>query len=286
MLTSGCALDEMAMSGAPFSTGVEATTTPSGLNVAAHEHHDKPGGISDSSRDSSTDRKCITHLFGRNKTCTRQIPLEFFELHARKQYQRLHYTRSEWPYEQLRLFNAVVKSLEGWGAVTGWNIVLKASVKAQIEKEDDGKASASEPGCVERFLLSYLGEEKSFSHVFSVASAIEEHLDETPKEKRVFPRVEFLPIIDEKEYPPRPLRVKESSSSLAIRVTKQHSSKPIKGKSKSSPSRKARDTKQRPSSRLKGKSKALPSPETLERYDLIKRWLKEKGEYNKPIIAQ
>ena len=270
------------MSGVSISSGVEVMTSQSGLRVSAREHQDRSGNKSDSSHDSSTDRKVISHLFGRNKVCTRQIPEDLFEKIPRKRYQRLRYIESKWAFRQLEFLRAQLKKMEKWGGVRSWAIELKAAIKTQIEQEDAKVAgSSSGNSCAERFLLPHLGSGKSFRRVYLAIDAIEEDLNGRVEKNRRFPGVEFLPNIDIQQYPPRPLNGKAPSTlSLAIRDTDRRPSKPMKEKSKSSLSLETGDRKQHPSSRRKGESKSLSSLETLETQDLVKLWLKEKEEYD------
>lgn len=276
------------MSGASISTGVEATTSHSGINDSARGHRDQSGSKSDSSHNSSTDRKVISHLFGRNKVCTRQIPEHLFEKLPRKRYQRLRYIESEWAFRQLHLLRAQVMEMQKWGGVRSWAIELKAATKREIEQEDKGLASGSR--CADRFFLPHIGSGKEFWHVYRAINAIEEDLRGRAEAKRSFPGVEFLPEIDIEQHPPRPLNGKAPSSlSLKIRNAERRPSKPVKDKSKSSLSLETRDRKRHLSSRLKGKSKLLSpleSLETLKTRDLVKLWLKEKEEYENTVAGQ
>lgn len=314
------------MSDMPISTGVEATTPPSDFDVAAHEDNDRSSSKSDASHDPTTDRKVISHLFGRNKVCTRQIPEHFFEKYPRKRYQRFRYGgSSRWAFQQLNLLRCQIENMEKWGAVRSWAIELKAAKKRQIKQEDAEKARTatgienglprgSRPGCVERFLLPHLGPRKSFGDVYLVLDVINKNLRERAVHERSFPGVEFLPNIDIKQHPPRPLKGKPKSSlPLEIRATKEHPSSPLKGKSKSPLPLEARDTEQHCPGPLEESKSSLSldardteqhfagpleesqpslSLETLETLgtlgtsDLVKLWLKEKAAFERPTVGQ
>ena len=213
------------MSSMSDSTAVEAMTAPSGETGAENDGSATHGDANMSSSESEDSpniengRKVISHLFGRNKICTRQIPERFFVICPRKMYQRTRSSApSEWAFEQLKLLRSQVNEMEEWGQVRSWAIELKASQRQQIKQENAESARSatlnrnsqpqqSETRCAERFLVPYLGRGKSFGYINGVIDMIEADLKRRAEDERKFPGVEFLPDIDIELYPPRPMNV-------------------------------------------------------------------------------
>lgn len=207
------------------STAVGASAALSGETGAenngsvAHGDADTSSSESEGSSNIENGRKVISHLFGRNKICTRQIPEKFFVKCPRKLYQRTRSRApSKWAFEQVVMLRGQVKEMEEWGHVRSWAIELKASKRKQIKQEDAELARSvtlnsnslpqqSGTRCAERFLVPYLGRGKSFGHVNGIIDLIEADLNSTAEDERKFPGVEFLPDIDRKLFPPRPMKV-------------------------------------------------------------------------------
>lgn len=182
---------------------------------AVDEDSDRGSGESDIDDDASNNRKVISHIFGRNKRCTSQIPDRFFAVIPRKEYQRARYSaNSDWPFEQLRLVRKQTDEMKEWGGVRSWAIQLQPKKRRAIQLEDaqvsrsptdDGNSPSrqNESRCAERYLTPYLGENKSFDHLYHVLNVIEADLRLRPQGKSEFPGVEFLPDIDDIQYPPK-----------------------------------------------------------------------------------
>ena len=75
-------------------------------------------------------RKVISHIFGRNKKCTTQIPESCWIIYCRKHYQRTRYRTSK--AEVKTYFNIQFDNLarqltrmERWGGVRSWTIALR-----------------------------------------------------------------------------------------------------------------------------------------------------------------
>ncbi|EED20385.1 hypothetical pathogenicity factor [Talaromyces stipitatus ATCC 10500] len=71
-------------------------------------------------------RKVVSHIFGRNKKPTQNIPDELWIWYCRKHYQRCKYTYSEqWPQKQVDLVRLALNNFEHWGEILYWNVVLR-----------------------------------------------------------------------------------------------------------------------------------------------------------------
>jgi hypothetical protein len=161
-------------------------------------------------------RKMVSHIFGRNKACTSQIPDHCVIIFCRKDYQRLRYhSAGGWVYHQISLVHQQLSMMERWGGVKDWEIELRATQRKEIEKENSTLARFAQPspnaaagGCRERYLLPYLGRGKSYSDVRAVLDVIEANVRASPGQELDFPGVEFLPNISAIEHPPKKQREK------------------------------------------------------------------------------
>ncbi|KAL8774580.1 MAG: hypothetical protein Q9209_000953 [Squamulea sp. 1 TL-2023] len=153
-------------------------------------------------------RKVTSHIFGRNKRQTHQIPQGCWLRYCRKHYQRQKYRRpSDWFETQLLLVDAQLDRLEEWGGVIDWTIQLRKKEREAVDEELKYEAVhgclPSGPLSRERFLLRYLGKNKTFAEVREVVNIINEECDRTKNNE--LPSFEFLPRIDERRNP-RPRR--------------------------------------------------------------------------------
>lgn len=81
---------------------------------------------SDCSADSSHHRKVISHIFGRNKSCTTSIPISVWVHYCRKHYQRARYRAdSQWALTQCDLAMRTIDNMESWGGVENFDVVLR-----------------------------------------------------------------------------------------------------------------------------------------------------------------
>ena len=175
-------------------------------------------------------RKVVSHIFGRNKSCTSQIPKECIVHYCRKHYQRYRYRTSKygnWINTQLGCVRIQLERMEKWGGVRSWTVGLRFKGRRTLMAEDaaiklrqdaiklraaeknnneaEGSPSAAEEGiafaenyvepCHERFLVPYLGQGKTFADVHAVVDLIE-------AQAATFPDIEFLPDIDPQRFPP------------------------------------------------------------------------------------
>ncbi|KAL4872424.1 hypothetical protein BDV12DRAFT_143145 [Aspergillus spectabilis] len=103
-------------------------------------------------------RKVITHIFGRNKACTKKIPKPIWVYWCRKHYQRARYrcwfadkssngvgengygecggvTGRAWAIAQCGLVRKVLAEMEKWGGIEGFEVELRRREVARLENE-------------------------------------------------------------------------------------------------------------------------------------------------------
>ena len=151
----------------------------------------------------SPERKTISHFFGRNKACTQAIPPEVWVPYCRRHYQRSRYRNiTKFANVQLELIRIVVNNFEAWGGVENFEVILRKraaqamaredkfnrDIKASGRRESSGGQSAS---WKERWLVPYLGKNKSFQDVYKILDRIDdfakEHNLENPPEFEILP---------------------------------------------------------------------------------------------------
>lgn len=159
-------------------------------------------------------RKVVSHIFGRNKTCTRQISDRCTILYCRKHYQRLMYVRGRnWVFTQIRIVRLQVLMMDVWGDVESWEVKLQPAARRQIAHEDarivarangnvDEVDRPDAPSLVadsttkeyeERFLLPYEGRGRSSDDIDRLLTVIEEKFRSIQPQPPKFPRLQFLP---------------------------------------------------------------------------------------------
>ncbi|KAF3915039.1 hypothetical protein ABW21_db0201879 [Orbilia brochopaga] len=90
-------------------------------------------------------RKVVSHIFGRNKLSTRQIPRNIWVYYCRKHYQRSRYRDLKgFAKLQCDLVQKQVDRLDAWGGVEDWVIKVRRREEIRISKEN--KAAASRTG--------------------------------------------------------------------------------------------------------------------------------------------
>jgi len=169
-------------------------------------------------------RQVISHIFGRNKKCTRALA-GFWIVWCRQHYQRYCYRANKeggsWALSQLSLVRAQLEKFEEAGIVRNWTIALRKKDQDALDVENTAllvagsSAATGTPAIWERFLVPYLGHGKTFAEVRDVLDAIDEEF-ETPEymareKKKVFPGVEFLATFPEG---------KAEKAAAKVRVTK------------------------------------------------------------------
>jgi hypothetical protein len=99
-------------------------------------------------------RKAISHIFGRNKICTRQIPDNVWVHFCRKHYQRTRYRNVDvYAKVQCKLVIAQIKRVQAWsdinrtnkqsGVITGWTLAVRKREQRRINEKEDNRATGS-----------------------------------------------------------------------------------------------------------------------------------------------
>ena len=90
-------------------------------------------------------RKVVSHIFGRNKACTRDLPDELWIFWYRKHYQRFKYRAEDaenWHIIQLGLVRTQLQTFEDWGQVSSWTVALRREVITLQKKKYRGQISS------------------------------------------------------------------------------------------------------------------------------------------------
>ena len=184
-----------------------ADITDADVDDDASQHIDtKCVAVATCVANSGDHRKVVSHIFGRNKGCTRDLPNHLWIFWCRKHYQRFKYRAEDaenWHTIQLGLVRNQLQMFEDWGEVRTWTIALRKSEQDALAKEN--KNGVTTPtnyasSCWERFLVPYLGHNKTFAQIRQVLQVIEHKFNEAEyrnreKKSKTFPGVEFLPTV-------------------------------------------------------------------------------------------
>ncbi|KAG5287199.1 ORP1, hypothetical pathogenicity factor [Histoplasma ohiense] len=106
------------------------------------------GGVC--STESNHYRKVISHIFGRNKKCTVNIPEHVWIYYCRKHYQRARYRTAEWPFRQCDLAIETIQNMLAWGGVESFNLQLRrretwrTTIQANESNKDDENDKADD----------------------------------------------------------------------------------------------------------------------------------------------
>ncbi|KAI9667026.1 MAG: hypothetical protein M1829_005566 [Trizodia sp. TS-e1964] len=160
-------------------------------------------------------RKVVSHIFGRNKLCTRQIPKGVWVHYCRKHYQRSRYRNPKgFALLQCDLVRKQIDRLVIWGGVTDWIVKVRKREEVRLNKEnaelaagrlrrteegsDDGEVDDAFLTRVEeslissRWLTQLTGTGKTTEQVLSILERIEREISDTSSN---FPDVEILPNV-------------------------------------------------------------------------------------------
>ncbi|KAH0533934.1 hypothetical protein FGG08_007452 [Glutinoglossum americanum] len=165
-------------------------------------------------------RKVVSHIFGRNKLCTRQIPKSVWVHYCRKHYQRSRYRNPRgFALLQCDLVRKQVDRLQIWGGVTDWVIKVRKREELRLSKEKaeresgvfvrsndknvtvdaedqapskNRKRGSTGSGESTKWLLDLTGSEKTTADVLHVLERIEKDIADTGAS---FPDVEILPNV-------------------------------------------------------------------------------------------
>ncbi|KAI1745061.1 hypothetical protein F4680DRAFT_173797 [Xylaria scruposa] len=168
----------------------------------------------------STLRKTVSHVFGRNKLCTRMIPDHVWVHFCRKHYQRKRYRSiQQYALLQCRLVRVQICRVHDWsererakgnkpGILQGWTLTLRKREQERRQHRDlsEEKDDDESPDCpapegtngtsVPAWLASRCREGYETSEILQIVDRIKDELDE--KKKMHFPDIEILPnlIVD------------------------------------------------------------------------------------------
>jgi hypothetical protein len=157
-------------------------------------------------------RKAISHLFGRNKTCTLKIPKMIWAYYCRKHYQRVRYRKaSMYPVTQMELVETQIERLKTWsdqnqakgkGAfIKSWTLSLRKREHSRLEGNNGGNkdcenSSTLGAGRIPPWLIDELGEGCDTARIFAIASRLRKEIENGALAR--LPEIEFLPdIVDD-----------------------------------------------------------------------------------------
>ncbi|KAL8825447.1 MAG: hypothetical protein Q9191_004415 [Dirinaria sp. TL-2023a] len=163
-------------------------------------------------------RKVVSHVFGRNKKCTTQLPDECWIVYCRKHYQRTRYRTTKAQTQsyfnvQIDLISRQLTRMEAWGGVLSWCIALRKKEQDEIKQENaqlvqlrasgglvDDAAVRRIQKCPDRFLLRHVGTNKTLTQVRQCLEAVRQEVERIGGHE--LPGFELLPNIDPIQYPP------------------------------------------------------------------------------------
>ena len=158
----------------------------------------------------STDhRKVVSQYFGRNKRCTQLLTDDLWLVWCRKHYQQRRYNLQQegtWHLKKLELIRVQIERFEKRTKIHSWDITLHKTERILLDKEN---AAAVIPGVKspatpvwERFLVPYLGCNKTYAQLYVVLRVIEAEFQSTAfvakdNKDKDMPAIEFLPLFPE-----------------------------------------------------------------------------------------
>ncbi|KAN0108441.1 hypothetical protein V8E51_008183 [Hyaloscypha variabilis] len=173
-------------------------------------------------------RKAISHIFGRNKMCTRLIPQHIWVHYCRKHYQRSRYRNpKEYAKLQCDLVQKQIRAIREWsesnkkkntaGTVIDWGLAVrkreqkrldelnsggrKRTAAAAFDQEDadDGRGNSVPVTAVPSWLLERCGKGYSTDEILNIFSTL--HTEILADKMSCFPDIEILPniVVDEDE---------------------------------------------------------------------------------------
>jgi hypothetical protein len=185
-------------------------------------------------------RKAISHIFGRNKMCTRLIPDEVWVHYCRKHYQRSRYRDPKrYANVQSRLVLQQIWQIEQWsnanqangkpGVVESWGLAvrkreqkrlddlttnLKRKASTLDDEADLAGGSSAPHSAVPEWLLQLTGKGYSTQEIQDIARSL--HKQITENEALSFPDIEILPnIIVNQDEPKSPKGYAKRHSSVS-----------------------------------------------------------------------
>ncbi|RGP64074.1 hypothetical protein FLONG3_9696 [Fusarium longipes] len=149
----------------------------------------------------SVPRKVISHLFGRNKVCTRRIPERVWVCMCRKHYQRIRYrtgadfsvTQIGMVYEQIVRMIFWSRGLESPSGTNQEGIAIRSWTFSIRRREVKRMADTNGRDLVPRWIMQSLGEGKTHDEILDIVERLHHEIQQgTLKD---VPPVEFLPEV-------------------------------------------------------------------------------------------
>ncbi|EFX01271.1 hypothetical protein CMQ_6213 [Grosmannia clavigera kw1407] len=170
-------------------------------------------------------RKAISHIFGRNKLCTRMIPTGVWVHYCRKHYQRTRYRNSgEYPQRQIGLVQEQVKRVQAWSdcntrrgsgpILKDWSLSVRKREQMRLDSklaangkkrpfQDEGEGEEDEGFDEDRadlsgtavpdWVISRIGDGYSTSEILTVVERLKADIDQGRLQQ--IPDIEILPNI-------------------------------------------------------------------------------------------
>ncbi|KAL2157074.1 hypothetical protein VTH06DRAFT_7049 [Thermothelomyces fergusii] len=193
-------------------------------------------------------RKSMSHVFGRNKNCTRSIPDNVWVWMCRKHYQRSRYRNDhEYCIKLAHFVELQVLRLEAWsnhnrdmgtaqnGVVVDWSLAVRRRELDRLrvsgqkrktpedEEEDDGERDddfpspplPNETSVVPTWILAQIGSGKSTREIQEIIARIFNELQD--KTLMSFPDIEILPNITGERTRPKKNRTKPGNLATATK---------------------------------------------------------------------
>ncbi|PSR99030.1 hypothetical protein BD289DRAFT_361621, partial [Coniella lustricola] len=189
----------------------------------------------------STLRKAISHLFGRNKLCTKSIPAHIWVHYCRKHYQRSRYRNpSEYALRQVDLVLLQITKVQGWsdsnveynqrgeGVLKHWTLQARKreakrlqdteSRKRRYNDEDDDDLELGSGTAIPIWLQPRLAQTYDTPRMLEIVEEIKTHMENGDINQ--IPDIEILPeiITDGNESRPR-ATVRRASTANGHRKT-------------------------------------------------------------------
>ncbi|KAI9813246.1 MAG: hypothetical protein M1827_004188 [Pycnora praestabilis] len=192
----------------PLRDAVSTMSMESSLQIPPSAKDVSPCAYRQNCKTGSPLRKVVSHIFGRNKLSTRQIPEGVWVYYCRKHYQRAKYRNPKgFAKRQVDLVRKQIDRIELWGGIMEWHVKVRKREEIRMNKKNTdlaaGRIVQDPKARFDMELLRHLGEQKQTGEVKRLLDYIY-HLIDT--DQSFFPDVEILPNI---------LPLKAGSSSTA-----------------------------------------------------------------------
>lgn len=160
-------------------------------------------------------RKAISHLFGRNKSCTLRIPSHVWVYYCRKHYQRIRYRNAKtYPLNQMHLVKMQITRLQKWSEnnrrqesgpyIRLWTLTLRKREQNRLDKErgpvdegDDDTMEAQNGSAAPEWVIQRLGTGYTTEQMLEVADRLHQEIEDGILGQ--VPEIEFLPDIVESD---------------------------------------------------------------------------------------